>query len=293
MTDQKRSRNLMNQKSDSGITTIPRFFVHPPESFPSITHPNPSYDDHHDRKEIDEIKEASSKWGFIQILNHVIPIDVLDRTISSIKAFNEQSNVIKSKYYGRERGKGIAFSTFFDLFQSKERDTLQMRTGPAPPHFDHIPEICRRELLEWDQQVQLLGEILMRLLSERLGLEKDRLKEISCLDSRLTVAHYYPDPGVLTVLLQDQIGGLQLKHGEDWIDVKPCSGGLVLNTGDLLQMISNDEYKSVEHRVVANPFREPHVSTAVFFNPGKREDNYGPLPELISPARCLQAVHTA
>ncbi|XP_026380610.1 1-aminocyclopropane-1-carboxylate oxidase homolog 4-like [Papaver somniferum] len=301
---------------DSGITTIPRFFVHPPESFPSITtHPNPS-DDHH-RKEIpiidlsfvhshrrtiiiDEIKEASRNWGFFQILNHGVPTDVLDRTISSIKAFNEQSNEIKSKYYGREMGKGIAFSTNFDLFQSKAaswRDTLQMKTGPTPPHFDHIPEICRRELLEWDQQVQLLGETLMGLLSEGLGLEKDKLKEMSCLDSRLMVAHYYPycpepertvglkshsDPGVLTVLLQDEIGGLQVKNGEDWIDVKPCSGALVINIGDLLQMISNDEYKSVEHQVVANPFREPRVSSGVFFNPSKREDSYGPLPELVS-----------
>ncbi|OVA17162.1 Oxoglutarate/iron-dependent dioxygenase [Macleaya cordata] len=50
-------------------------------------------------------------------------------------------------------------------------------------------------------------------------------------------------------------------------------------------MMSNDEYKSAEHRVVANPFREPRVSTAVFFNPSKSEDIYGPVPELISPER--------
>lgn len=50
----------------------------------------------------------------------------------------------------------------------------------------------------------------------------------------------------------------------------------------LLQIISNDEYKSVEHRVLANPFQEPRVSVAIFFNPGQRENLYGPLPELIS-----------
>lgn len=50
----------------------------------------------------------------------------------------------------------------------------------------------------------------------------------------------------------------------------------------LLQIISNDEYKSVEHRVLANPFQEPRVSVAIFLNPGQRENSFGPLPELIS-----------
>lgn len=49
--------------------------------------------------------------------------------------------------------------------------------------------------------------------------------------------------------------------------------------------MSNDEYKSVEHRVVANSCQEPRVSAAVFLNPGKREELYGPLPELISPEK--------
>lgn len=55
----------------------------------------------------------------------------------------------------------------------------------------------------------------------------------------------------------------------------------------ILQMISNDEYKSVEHKVVANPCEKPRVSVATFFNPGRRDGSarYGPLQELISPER--------
>ena len=49
--------------------------------------------------------------------------------------------------------------------------------------------------------------------------------------------------------------------------------------------MSNDECKSVEHRVVANSSGEPRVSIAVFLNPDKREDLYGPLPELLSPTK--------
>lgn len=51
--------------------------------------------------------------------------------------------------------------------------------------------------------------------------------------------------------------------------------------------MSNDEYKSVEHRVVANSCEEGRVSIGVFFSPGKRgeSDYYGPLPELASQAK--------
>ncbi|CAL5430603.1 unnamed protein product [Camellia sinensis] len=48
---------------------------------------------------------------------------------------------------------------------------------------------------------------------------------------------------------------------------------------------SNDEYRSVEHRVLANPHKVPRVSIAVFFNSSNRERLYGPLPELVSPEK--------
>lgn len=54
-----------------------------------------------------------------------------------------------------------------------------------------------------------------------------------------------------------------------------------------VQIMSNDEYKSVEHRVLDNPHQEARVSIATFFNPGKRGESvfYGPLPELVSPVK--------
>lgn len=51
------------------------------------------------------------------------------------------------------------------------------------------------------------------------------------------------------------------------------------------QIMSNDEYKSVEHRVLANPSEEARVSIAVFFNPSAREALYGPFAELTSPEK--------
>lgn len=87
---------------------------------------------------------------------------------------------------------------------------------------------------------------------------------------------------MLTVLVQNEVPGLQVKVAEQWVDVEPVAGAIVINIGDILQIMSNDVYKSVEHRVLANPLNDARVSVAVFMNPGLRENLFGRLPELVS-----------
>ncbi|PQM40981.1 1-aminocyclopropane-1-carboxylate oxidase homolog 1-like isoform X2 [Prunus yedoensis var. nudiflora] len=93
----------------------------------------------------------------------------------------------------------------------------------------------------------------------------------------------HADSDFLTVLLQDHIGGLQVLHKNKWIDVPPLPGALVVNVGDLLQLISNERFKSVEHRVLANR-GGPRVSVASFFTTGMLplKKLYGPIKELLS-----------
>ncbi|XP_059655349.1 1-aminocyclopropane-1-carboxylate oxidase homolog 3-like [Cornus florida] len=296
---------------DSGLTSIPRFFHHPPETLPaqptttSAPRTIPVVDLSESRSTvIEQIRRASSTRGFFQIINHGFPQGSLDHIIAAMKDFNEQPTEIKAKYYHRELGSGAAFSSNFHLYHSKAaswRDTFQIRLAPNPPNQDSVPEVCRAAMPEWNREIGRLGEELMGLLSEGLGLITDRLKELSCLDVRVITSHYYPychqpdltigisshtNPGVLTVLLHNQINGLQVKYSEnDWVDVEPVSGALVINIGDILQIISNDECRSVEHRVLANPHLEARVSIAVLCNPGIRENLYGPLPELMSPEK--------
>lgn len=49
--------------------------------------------------------------------------------------------------------------------------------------------------------------------------------------------------------------------------------------------MSNDKYKSIDHRVLANSSDEPRISVAIFYTPSNNEALYGPLPELVSPER--------
>ncbi|XP_058079765.1 1-aminocyclopropane-1-carboxylate oxidase homolog 4-like [Magnolia sinica] len=297
---------------DSGATTIPRFFIHPHENLKALRPPpttlsiptiDLSHVNSHRRSNIvEQIREAASTWGFFQITHHGIPTSVLDEVIVAIQSFNEQPANSRSQHYNRDTSTGVSFYTNTDLFRSKAAswgDSLQVILGPDPPVLDRIPEACRREVVMWDEHVRGVGEVLMELLCEGLGLENDRLKELSCLEGRSLVAHYYPycpepdltlgigahtDPALLTVLLQNQIAGLQVKHGEEWVEVEPLPGVLVINVGDFLRIISNDEYKSVENRVVANRLRDPRISSVIFFNVGNRGDAYlyGPLQELLS-----------
>ena len=79
--------------------------------------------------------------------------------------------------------------------------------------------------------------------------------------------HHHTDPGILTLLLQDETGGLQtLTKEQGWVDVPPRQNSIVVNLGDILQVWSNDQYRAAVHRVTPRS-KEARFSTPYFFNP--------------------------
>jgi isopenicillin N synthase-like dioxygenase len=79
--------------------------------------------------------------------------------------------------------------------------------------------------------------------------------------------HHHTDPGILTLLLQDETGGLQtLTKEQGWVDVPPREDSIVVNLGDILQVWSNDQYRAAIHRVTARS-KEARFSTPYFYNP--------------------------
>ncbi|KAL3626403.1 hypothetical protein CASFOL_029952 [Castilleja foliolosa] len=250
---------------------------------------------------VEKIRHASETWGFFQVINHGIPIGVLDEMLSGVRRFNEQESEAKKKYYTRDFTKKVVFNSNFDLYASPAanwRDTFLTFMAPDPPEPGELPDSCRNVQIEYSRHVMSLGLRLFGLLSEALGLEPSRLIDMDCAKGLVFVGHYYPacpqpeltlgaskhtDDDWLTVLLQDQIGGLQILVENKWIDVQAVPGSLVINIGDLLQLISNDKFKSVEHRVLANQ-AGPRVSVACFFSTSLMPNSkvYGPIQELVS-----------
>lgn len=113
--------------------------------------------------------------------------------------------------------------------------------------------------MEWETHANHVAEVVTELLCLGLGLESGMFKDLSFLEGRAFVGHIYPycpqpdltvgitshtDPGVVTVLLTNEVQGLQVRHGEEWVNVKPLPGGLIINIGDFLQVLlfaSNEE----------------------------------------------------
>ena len=90
--------------------------------------------------------------------------------------------------------------------------------------------------------------------------------------------HPHTDAGALTVLLHDEVSALEINLDGQWILVKPVTGSLVINIGDIVQVWSNDRYSAPVHRVRASRDRERY-SLPFFFNP-VQEAVYAPLAAL-------------
>ncbi|KAF8663190.1 hypothetical protein HU200_055792 [Digitaria exilis] len=315
------SRTGVRGLVESGVSTVPDIFRHtdpyasiplapPGASIPvvDLSLPFPAA--------AAAASSAARTWGFFHLINYQQQQqpgggggEYPARALAAVRAFNELPAAERAPHYGRAVDGGVNYSTNVDLYNSPAaswRDTIQIMLGPnrRPDLAARIPAACSAEVLEWEGIAAAAARAVMGLLSEGLGLGAAALEEASCLEGKVMACHYYPhcpepertmgivphtDPGVLTVLAQDHIGGLQVKHQDEegrtcWVDVKPVPGALVINVGDLLQIMSNDIYPSVEHRVTLNTREEPRVSIAIFFSPGKRGDSvfYGPLPGLVS-----------
>ncbi|PQM40978.1 1-aminocyclopropane-1-carboxylate oxidase homolog 1-like isoform X2 [Prunus yedoensis var. nudiflora] len=278
---------------DAGITVVPRIFHQPPDQYsinnnfdseatqfsvPVIDLEGLEFDRPTKREEIvTKVGEASETWGFFQIVNHGIPIDVLEEIKDGVRGFHEQDTQVKKQFYTRDHFKPVVYNSNFDLHRAPAtnwRDTFMCYMAPNPTKPEDMPEVFRDVLIEYSKQVMELGNLLFELLSEALGLKPTRVN---------SGTSKHADNDFITVLLQDHVGGLQVLHQNKWIDVPPVPGALVVNIGDLLQLISNERFKSIEHRVLANSVG-PRVSVASFFSTGMLPLGrlYGPIKELLS-----------
>ncbi|XP_020232791.1 probable 2-oxoglutarate-dependent dioxygenase ANS [Cajanus cajan] len=262
---------------------------------------------------VKEIGSACKEWGFFQVTNHGVPLSLRQRIEEASRLFFAQSLEEKRKYrrdeisptgyYDTEHTKNVrdwkeVFDfqardpTFIPLTSDEHDDRLNHWNNPSPQYPPHFRDIIE----EYIQEMEKLCFKLLELIALSLGLEAKRFEEFFIKDqtSNIRLNHYPPCPyphlalgvgrhkdgGALTILAQDEVGGLEVKRKADqqWVRVKPTPDTYIINVGDVIQVWSNDAYESVEHRAMVNSEKE-RFSIPFFFNPAHYTE-VKPLEEL-------------
>jgi isopenicillin N synthase-like dioxygenase len=151
----------------------------------------------------------------------------------------------------------------------------------GPNLFPVDPPRFRDTVLEYMAALTRLGHRLMAGLGLSLGLDE------SYFASRYTgeplilfrIFNYPPprdptlwgvgehtDYGLLTILLQDDTGGLEVRSRSQWVPASPVPGSFVCNIGDMLDRMTRGLYRSTPHRV-RNPAPRARLSFPFFFDP--------------------------
>lgn len=261
-----------------------------------------------------EIGDACKNWGFFQVINHGVPLQFRQKIELVSKEFFALSKEEKKEvgrdevkptgYYDTEHTKNVRdWKEVFDFTvdepmiipASHEPDDTELKQiwNQWPQRFPEMKEGC----LQYAAEMEKLAYKLLELIAVSLGLERDRFNGFFKDQTTFIRLNHYPpcpipdlalgvgrhkDAGALTILAQDDVGGLQVKRKSDgqWILVKPTPNAYIINVGDMIQVWSNDKYESVEHRVKVNSEKE-RFSTPYFFNPA-HYTMVEPLEELVN-----------
>jgi isopenicillin N synthase-like dioxygenase len=145
-----------------------------------------------------------------------------------------------------------------------------------------VPEL-RDAVLAYIDAMTALAQLLLRGFARALGLDADWFERELTADPTVLfrIFHYPPlgervddwsvgehtDYGLLTILLQDGTGGLQVRAADGWVDVPPAPDTFVCNLGDMLERMTNGRYRSTPHRV-RNTSDRSRLSYPFFFDPG-------------------------
>ena len=244
---------------------------------------------------------AYNKYGFGYIINHGIEKTLIEQLFQVSKQFHSQPLSEKMRVALDHNHRGyIAINTSTDV-NSKLADVkkpnqsesfMMMRedkselpdvylSGPNQwPKLENFKEVLEKYTFNMTK----LGRNLMRL-----ALLSSGVKDLSVMQSLdtptiwLRLLHYPPisknspsdlygsaphtDFGCLTILAQDEIGGLQVQTREgEWINVPKLEGSFVVNVGDMLSRYTNGLLRSTPHRVINKSGKE-RFSCPFFFDP--------------------------
>jgi isopenicillin N synthase-like dioxygenase len=247
------------------------------------------------------IRDACRQAGFFYIVGHGVD-DALQGRLESLSRQFFAEPLEKKLAIRMELG-GLAWRGYFPVRGELTKGKPDLKEGlyfgaelpddhprvaaETPLHgrnlFPDLPGF-REAVLEYMSAMTRLGHALMEGFGLSLGLDASYFHDRYTGDPLVLFRIFnYParepsaepewgvgehtDYGLLTILKQDDVGGLQVKGPSGWIDAPPIVGSFVCNIGDMLDRMTGGFYRSTPHRVL-NPSGRERLSFPFFFDPG-------------------------
>jgi isopenicillin N synthase-like dioxygenase len=247
----------------------------------------------------DALHAASQNLGFIYIKGHGIPESVINAARNCAYSYFHGSNEdkatvsVSSAHRGwlkqggakmQDDAKADLKESFIWGYQDKDGATPQDHALRGTNQWPAFAPEMQRDSMAYFRQVHEVAHHLMRGFAIGLDLDENFFLRTSSKPLSRASYVYYPkqpeemgdeqfgvgphtDFGVLTVLCQDNVGGLQVKDlNGDWVHAPPIEGTLIVNVADLLARWTSGAYKSTQHRVVNTSGRE-RLSIVLAFDP--------------------------
>ncbi|XP_057301990.1 uncharacterized protein LOC130636329 [Hydractinia symbiolongicarpus] len=249
---------------------------------------------------VEELSNGFSDWGFLYVKGHGIPQNLIDGAFIMSEKFFRQEKETKINY---KRGPGI--SEGYVPIKGEVFD--EMKPEDIKEAFDFLPnsDVSKKLSQEMPEVVSELSELfkhcstflykLLRLLAVALGIDTEYFVNLHTnvgnrsLNGTSLRTLFYPqingstevnqrrcsehtDYGTITLLFQDNIGGLEvLSPSGEFVKAFPIPGTIVINAADLLHTWSNGKFRATTHRVQipTDPMRlsMPRQSIAFFAHP--------------------------
>ncbi|XP_071699506.1 gibberellin 20 oxidase 2-like [Rutidosis leptorrhynchoides] len=240
------------------------------------------------------VNSACQEHGFFQVFNHGVDVKLINEAHEMMNLFFGMPLLEKQKAQ-RKFGDYCGYaSSFTNRFSSKLpwKETLSFRYSADPncstivrdyflnvmgEDFSDFGRVCQ----EYSEAMSKLSLDILELLGMSLGIERSHFRDIYKDNDSIMRLNYYPpcqkpdltlgtgphcDPTSLTILHQDDVGGLQVFVDQKWHSVTPRPEAFVVNIGDTFMALSNGLYKSCLHRAVVNR-DSPRKSLAFFLSP--------------------------
>ncbi|CAL1359048.1 unnamed protein product [Linum trigynum] len=231
------------------------------------------------REELGELKAALTSWGCFQLIGHGIPSELLDEVQAACKQFFRLPPEEKQTCFRPEDDiEGYGNDPILSDQQVLDwSDRLLLKLVPEDTRKLHLwptnPTQFRKVVSGYSDELKRIVEALMKAMARCVGLEEDCfLKQYEGKEMMMSRFNHYPvcprpdvvlgvkahsDGSGITVLMQDdEVEGLQILKDGRWYRVPIIPHALVVNVGDQMQIMSNEEFKSPIHGAVVNSERK-------------------------------------